>query len=105
MTKIITLLRTNFIMLTRQRALIISSLGLAVISMLVFGFLFGGNGSVKTRIGVVDQDHSSISAQVASQLQKSNSLQAYTGTYTEEHQTLTNAYPDAVTVEPAVFWT
>ena len=40
MTKIITLLRTNFIMLTRQRALIISSLGLAVISMLVFGFLF-----------------------------------------------------------------
>ena len=78
MTKIITLLRTNFIMLTRQRALIISSLGLAVISMLVFGFLFGGNGSVKTRIGVVDQDHSGISAQVASQLQKSNSLQVYT---------------------------
>src|SRR6266481_8446959 len=105
MTKIITLLRTNFIMLTRQRALIISSLGLAVISMLVFGFLFGGNGSVKTRIGVVDQDHSGISAQVASQLQKSNSLQVYTGTYSEEQQALTNGYRDAVIVVPAGFGT
>jgi ABC-2 type transport system permease protein len=105
MTKIITLLRTNFIMLTRQRALIISSLGLAVISMLVFGFLFGGNGSVKIRIGVVDQDHSGISAQVASQLQKSNSLQVYTGTYGEEQQALTNGYRDAVIVVPAGFGT
>src|SRR6266851_1396566 len=105
MTKIITLLRTNFIMLTRQRALIISSLGLAVISMLVFGFLFGGNGSVKTRIGVVDQDHSNISAQVASQLQKSNSLQVYTGMYSEEQQALTNGYRDAVIVVPAGFGT
>src|SRR5215470_4506380 len=105
MTKIITLLRTNFIMLTRQRALIISSLGLAVISMLVFGFLFGGNGSVKTRIGVVDQDHSGISAQVVSQLQKSNSLQVYTGTYSEEQQALTNGYRDAVIVVPSGFGT
>src|SRR5260370_40791892 len=101
MTKIITLLRTNFIMLTRQRALIISSLGLAVISMLVFGFLFGGNGSVKTRIGVVDQDHSNISAQVASQLQKSNSLQVYTAMYSEEQHALTNGYRDTHIVEPA----
>ena len=105
MTKIITLLRTNFIMLTRQRALIISSLGLAVISMLVFGFLFGGNGSVKTRIGVVDQDHSNISGQVVSQLQKSNSLQVYTGTYSEEQQALTNGYRDAVIVVPSGFGT
>src|SRR6266436_7600572 len=103
MTKIITLLRTNFIMLTRQRALIISSLGLAVISMLVFGFLFGGNGSVKTRIGVVDQDHSGISAQVASQLQKSNSLQVYTGTYSEEQQALANGQRAAIIVVPSGF--
>jgi ABC-2 type transport system permease protein len=105
MTKIITLLRTNFIMLTRQRALIISSLGLANISMLVFGFLFGGNGSVKTVLGVVDQDHSSISAQVVSQLQKSNSLLVYTGTYSEEQQALTNGQRDAVTIIPSGFGT
>ncbi len=103
MTKIIALLRTNFIMLTRQRALIISSLGLAVISMLVFGFLFGGNGSVKTVLGVVDQDHSSISGQVVSQLQQSNSLQVYTGTYSEEQQALTNGQRNAVIVIPSSF--
>ena len=56
MTKIFILLRTNFIMLVRQRALIITSLGLAIISMLVFGFLFGSNSSLKTVLGVVDQD-------------------------------------------------
>src|SRR5260370_16592344 len=98
-------MRPNDIILPRHRALIISRLGLAVISMLVFGFLFGGNGSVKTRIGVVDQDHSNISAQVASQLQKSNSLQVYTGMYSEEQQALTNGYRDAVIVVPAGFGT
>ena len=45
MKKITTLLRTNFLMLIRQRALIITSLGLAIISMLVFGYLFGSNNS------------------------------------------------------------
>jgi ABC-2 type transport system permease protein len=77
MKKILTLLNTNFIMLTRQRGLIISSLGLAVISMLVFGFIFGGSGSPKTLLGVVDQDHSAISAQIVSQLQQSDALQVY----------------------------
>ena len=86
MTKIITLLRTNFLMLVRQRALIISSLGLAIISMLVFGYLFGGNGSTKTVLGVVDQDRSNVSAQVVSQLKKSNALQVYTGKSDEEQQ-------------------
>ena len=105
MTKIITLLRTNFTMLVRQRALIISSLGLAIISMLVFGFLFGGDGSTKTVIGVVDQDHSSISAQVVSQLQKSDALKIYTGTYDEEQQALANGQRDAVIVIPPGFGT
>jgi len=103
MTKIVTLLRTNFIMLIRNRALIISSLGLAIISMLVFGFLFGGSGSAKTALGVVDQDHSSISAQLVSQLQKSNSLQVYTGTYSEEQQALANGRRAAIIVVPSGF--
>ena len=96
MTKIIILLRTNFIMLLRQRALIITSLGLAIISMLVFGFLFGSNSSLKTVLGVVDQDHSSISAQVLGQLQKSDALTIYTGTSDEEQQALKDGQ-DAVT--------
>ena len=105
MTTIITLLRTNFIMLIRQRALIISSLGLAVISMLVFGFLFSDNTTLKTVLGVVDQDHSSISAQVTSQLQKSNALKIYTGTSEEEQQALKDGQRSAIIVIPAGFGT
>jgi len=101
--RILVLLRTNFIMLTRQRGLIISSLGLAVISMLVFGFLFGGSDSVKTRLGVVDQDHTSISTQVISQLQRSDALQVFTGSNSEEQQALKNGQRDAVVVIPAGF--
>ena len=102
-TRIITLLRTNFIMLTRQRGLIISSLGLAVISMLVFGFLFGGNNASKTRLGVVDQDHSSVSTQIVSQLQKSDALQVFTGGSNEEQQALRDGQRDAVIILPAGF--
>ena len=103
MTKIMTLLRTNFTMLIRQRALIISSLGLAVISMLVFGFLFSDNSSLKTVLGVVDQDHSSISAQVISQLQKSDALKIYTGTSDEEQLALKDGQRNAIIVIPVGF--
>jgi ABC-2 type transport system permease protein len=102
-TRIVTLLRMNFVMLTRQRSLILTSLGLAVISMLVFGFLFGGSGSVKTRLGVVDQDHTAISAQIVSQLQQSNALQVFTGGNNEEQQALKDGNRDAMVVIPAGF--
>ncbi len=102
-TKIFALLRTNFIMLIRQRSLILTSLGLAVISMLVFGFLFGGNNASKTRLGVVDQDSTSISAQIVQQLRQSNALQVFTGSSSEEQQALKDGDRDAVIVMPAGF--
>jgi len=102
-TKIFALLRTNFIMLIRQRSLILTSLGLAVISMLVFGFLFGGNNVSKTRLGVVDQDSTSISAQIVQQLRQSNALQVFTGSSSEEQQALKDGDRDAVIVMPAGF--
>src|SRR5690348_17789766 len=95
-TKLLTLLRTNFIMLTRQRGLIISSLGLAVISMLVFGFLFRSNNANKTRLGVVNEDASSVSTQIVSQLEKSDALQVFTGSSDEEQQALREGQRDAV---------
>lgn len=103
MKKILTLLYTNFIMLTRQRGLIISSLGLAIISMLVFGLLFGGSGSPKTLLGVVDQDHSAISAQIVHQLQKSDALQVYTGSSDEEQRALKDGHRNAVIIIPPGF--
>ena len=102
-TKIFALLRTNFIMLIRQRSLILTSLGLAVISMLVFGFLFGGNNVSKTRLGVVDQDSTSISAQIVQQLRQSNALQVFTGSSSEEQQALKDGDRDAVIIMPAGF--
>ena len=103
MKKITALLRTNFLMLIRQRALLISSLGLAIISMLVFGYLFGSTNSNKTLLGVVDQDHSSISAQIVSQLQKSDALQVYTGANAGEQQALKDGNRDAVIIIPSGF--
>jgi ABC-2 type transport system permease protein len=98
MTTFFSLVRANFLMVMRQRALIISSLGLSVISVLVFGFLFGSNGAARTQLGVVDQDHSAISAQLTSQLQKSSSLQVYTGSQDEEEQALRDGNRDAVII-------
>lgn len=51
-------------LLLRNRSGLVGSLGLAVISMLIFGSLLSG-GSAPLRIAVVDRDGSSVSAQVA----------------------------------------
>src|SRR5436305_12364634 len=101
MKKITALLRTNFLMLIRQRALLIASLGLAIISMLVFGYLFGSTNSNKTLLGAVDQDHSSIAAQTVSQLHKSDALQLYTAAKAGEQQAPKDGQRDAVIIIPS----
>ena len=103
MMMFLSLVRANFLMVIRQRSLLITTLGLSVISVLVFGFLFGGNGNLKTRLGVVDEDHSQISGQVVGQLQKTDSLQVSLGSASEEQQALTDGNRDAVLIIPAGF--
>jgi ABC-2 type transport system permease protein len=103
MSTFLALVRANFVMVLRQRAVIISSLGLAVISVLVFGFLFGNNGASKTQLGVIDEDHSQVSAQVVSQLQKNDSFAVYTGSEADEQQALKDGNRDAVLIIPAGF--
>jgi ABC-2 type transport system permease protein len=103
MNKIVVLVRTNFVMLMRQRALIISSLGVAIISIVIFGALFGGNNSTKTVLGLVDQDHSSISARFIADLKKSDALSIYTGTDDVEQQELKDGHRNAVVIIPAGF--
>src|SRR5215467_2905674 len=98
MATFFSLVRANFLMVLRQRTVIISSLGLAVISVLIFGFLFGNNGASKTQLGVVDEDHSQISTQLISALQKNTSFQVYTGSQDEEQQALKDGKRDAVIV-------
>src|SRR5215472_17907421 len=98
MSTFITLVRSNFLMLIRQRMLIITSLGIAVLSMLIFGGLFGGNGTSKTQLGIVDQNHSQTSEQIIQSLQHTNSLAVFTGSYAEEQQALKDGNRDAIII-------
>jgi ABC-2 type transport system permease protein len=98
MSTFITLVGSNFLMLIRQRMLIITSLGIAVLSMLIFGGLFGGNGTPKTQLGIVDQDHSQTSEQIINALQHTNSLAVFTGSYAEEQQALKDGNRDAIII-------
>ena len=98
MSTFMTIVRSNFLMLIRQRLLIITSLGIAVISMLIFGGLFGGNGTPKTQLGIVDQDHSQTSEQIVNALQHTTSLGVFTGSYDEEQQALKDGNRDAIII-------
>ncbi|MGH2518034.1 MAG: ABC transporter permease, partial [Ktedonobacterales bacterium] len=99
------LLRAGVVMLRRDHVLLISSLGLALISIFVFGWLFGGSGTPKLQLGVVNDDASPLGARVLAQLQHSDSLKVYTGTQDEEVQALRDGNRNAVLVLPATFGT
>jgi ABC-2 type transport system permease protein len=103
MNAFFTLLRSNILMLVRNRGLLVSSLGLAVISMLIFGWLYGSNGSPTLALGVVNDDSSTSAAQIVAQLKKSQSLVVSTGSQADEVQALRNGNRDAVIVLPAGF--
>ena len=92
------MLGAGVLMLARNRVLLISSLGLALISILVFGYLFGGNGSPKLALGVVNQDGTPAAAGMVAQLQQSASLAVTTGTENQEVAALRNGQRDAVIV-------
>lgn len=98
-----TLLRASVTMLRRNRMLLVTSLGLALISIFVFGWLFGGSGSVKLTLGVVDQDGSPAATQLVSELGRSGSLAIKTGTQDEEVQALRDGDRNAVIVLPSGF--
>lgn len=94
--------RTMFLasvtMLRRNRVLLITSLGLALLSIFVFGWLFGSNGTPRLELGVVDLDTSPLAQQMTQGLRASDSLQVFTGTQDEELQALRNGHRNAVIV-------
>jgi len=90
-------------MLRRDRVLLITSLGLALISILVFGWLFTSNGATALNLGVVDQDHTAVTSQLITGLKKNSALKVYQGTQSEETQALSDGHRGAVIVMPANF--
>jgi ABC-2 type transport system permease protein len=92
------MLAASVTMLRRNRVLLITSLGLALISILVFGWLFGSGGTPKLELGVVNQDNSPVATQMVSGLKRSASLDVRTGSQGEELQALRGGNRNAVIV-------
>jgi ABC-2 type transport system permease protein len=70
----------QFKMLLRNRELIISSLGVAIVSMLIFGWLFGTPTSQALRVGVVDNDKSALSTQITGAMKNDKAFAISEGT-------------------------
>jgi ABC-2 type transport system permease protein len=98
MKSFVSTLYANLLMLLRNRTLLITSLGLALLSILVFGWLFGGDNTLRLRLGIVDQDASVTSQQVTAQLDASDSLKVSRGSRDDELQALRAGRRDAVIV-------
>jgi ABC-2 type transport system permease protein len=90
-------------MLMRNRLLLITSLGISLISILVFGALFGSNTTQRLTLGVVNDDGSATSTQLISQLEQNASLTIDQGSQSAEVQALQDGNRDAVIVLPAGF--
>jgi ABC-2 type transport system permease protein len=71
-------------MLARDRMQVIASLGIALISMILFGLLFGPSESVRFNLGIVDEDRSAASRQIREALANSQALAVKEGTRQEE---------------------
>lgn len=103
MKSFVAMLRASITMLRRNRILLITSLGIALISIFAFGWLFGSNSVTKLRLGVVDQDQSALSARMVAGLGASDSLSLSTGNLDEELQALRAGNRDAVLVVTSGF--
>ena len=90
-------------LLLRNRAALAGTIGLAIISMLVFGSLFGGNGSGSLQFGLVDQDNSLLSQQITKGLSNTQSLKVTIGNQDDELAALNKGERSVVLIIPTGF--
>ena len=88
----------SVVMLVRNRALLLSSAGLALISIFIFGWLFSGNGALQVQVGIVTSDTSPAAANVIRQLQQNAAMHVITGSQSAELAALKSGQRDAVLV-------
>lgn len=67
----------------RNRTALFFTIGLAVLFMVIFGVIFGGNGPT-LRIGVVDEDHGALAQSYLGALRQTSGLAVETGTLSDE---------------------
>ncbi|MGO8947296.1 MAG: ABC transporter permease [Ktedonobacterales bacterium] len=89
--------------LRRNTVLILSSLGLGLISILAFGWLFGSGGGLTLALGVANEGTSPAAAQVVQELKRQQGLVVSTGTEQAQLTSLRNGQRDVVLVLPANF--
>jgi ABC-2 type transport system permease protein len=103
MSAFIPMLAASVTILRRNTVLILSSLGLGLISILAFGWLFGSSGSLNLALGLANQGTGAVSADVVHDLQHQPGLTVYTGTEQAELASLRNGQRDVVLVLPSTF--
>ncbi len=96
------LLRAQLLLLARDPAYWLSTLLIAVVSILVFGYLFTG-GLQDFPLGVVDEDHSVSSQQVLEGLRGAGGIDLSEGSREAQTQALKDGKRWAVIVIPAGF--
>jgi ABC-2 type transport system permease protein len=82
----------------RNRLFLVTSLGIALLSILVFGWLLGGSGGLKLSLAVVNQDTSPVGGQLLRQLQQSDALQVQAESQSAALAELSAGHRDAVIV-------
>ncbi len=82
MNILIRMIGFQFKMLLRDKGLLISSLGIALISMLIFGTVFGNNTAIAIKVGLVDLDKSAVSGQVTAALKQNQAVSVTEGEQT-----------------------
>ena len=85
-------------MLLRNRTLLVSSLGLAVISIFIFGWLFSGTGNVKLVMGIANSDTSSLSSGLVQDLKNNPAITVKQGSEQDELAQLRAGQRDALIV-------
>jgi ABC-2 type transport system permease protein len=95
----------QFKMLLRNKELLLSSLGVAVISMLIFGMLFGGSGAQALRLGLVDNDKSAVSTQIVGTLKNDKAFAITEGVQSNLVQQMKDGKLSAVVIVEQGFGT
>jgi ABC-2 type transport system permease protein len=86
----------------RDRTSLIFTLGLAVLFMVIFGLLFGGNGA-SIALDIVDNDHSQASAAYVQQLRDVNGVTVHVKSHAGAFSDLKDDSVNAVLVIPGGF--
>lgn len=103
MKSLITMTIAQFKIFTRNRTLLVASLGIATISMFIFGFLFGNSSNQPLNIGIADMDKSATSAQVITAMEKAADLKVEEGQVSSLIDEIKNGQLSAVVVLPEGF--